>query len=595
LRSLREISVRLKQELKNIYAFSSPPKFQFDPKFASKLPLPPASEMITVLRGSKFEGEVIALAEQIRRHHFPILGLTIDTGPQVPWRRDHVSGIETGLSYFRRISYLHARRAGDHKIIWELNRHQHLVILAQAYLFAGDEANLAEIRAQLESWFAANPFHRGINWASALEVAFRAMSWIWVYHLVGDRMPAELRANWLKQLYWHAWHIENNLSFYFSPNTHLLGEAVALHALGLFFTGLPKSARWEQLGAKVMREQMERQVHADGSHFEQSTYYHVYALDMFLFHAILAKPDTPYMDKLERMAEYLHTLLGPARTLAFIGDDDGGRFFHPYGRRDQFGRASLATASAVLDRSEWPFSAEDLHAQAVWWLGATALQRKAGEGKWASRLFSDAGVAVMTAAANHALVDAGPFGPWGAGHSHADTLSVVVRSGDQEILIDPGTFTYVGEEKWRNWFRGTRAHNTIVVDGRDQAIAAGPFRWATRPEVSIQSWKTNAQRDLLEAECSYAGFTHRRRVEFQKPDVLLIADEIDGPPGEHDVEQFWHLGSLEAKACLVLPDNAELIEGWRSDTFGEKHPAPVVRVRRRCTLPVRLEAKLLLR
>jgi hypothetical protein len=595
LRSLREIAVRLKQELKNVYAFTSPPKFQFNPEFTPTLPLPPAPEIIAALRGSGFEREIIALAEQIRRHQFPILGLTIDTGPQVPWRRDHLSGIETGLSYFRRIPYLDARRSGDHKIIWELNRHQHLVILAQAYLFTGDESNLAELRAQLESWFAANPFHRGINWASALEVAFRALSWIWVYHLVGGKMPAELRAHWLQQLHWHAWHIENNLSFYFSPNTHLLGEAVALHALGLFFTGLPKAARWEQLGARVTREQMELQVHPDGSHFEQSTYYHVYALDMFLFHAILAKPDSPFMDKLERMAEYLHALLGPARTLSFIGDDDGGRFFHPYGRRDQFGRASMATASVVLERPAWLLDSDDLQCQSAWWLGAEVLQRKPAEGKWASRLFSDAGLAVMTAGANQAIVDAGSFGPWSAGHSHADTLSIVVRSGEQQILVDPGTFTYVGEEKWRNWFRGTHAHNTIVIDGRDQAIAAGPFRWATRPEVSIQSWKTNAQRDLLEAECSYAGFTHRRRVEFQKPDVILVTDEIDGPPGEHDVEQLWHLGSLEAKARLVLPDGDEMIEGWRSDTFGEKRPSPVLRVRRKCNLPLRLEAKVLLR
>jgi len=598
LRSLREISVRLRQELRNVYAFASPPSFRFDPKFAPGLSLPQPSEIIAGLQGTAFEREVLGLAGQIRRHHFPIFGLTIETGPQVPWRRDHLSGIETGLTYFRRIAYLDARRAGDHKMIWELNRHQHLVILAQAYLFTGDEANLTEIRAQLESWFAANPFHRGINWASALEVAFRALSWIWVYHLVGDKLPAELRANWLRQIYWHAWHLENNLSFYFSPNTHLLGEAVALHALGLFFAGLPKAAHWEQLGAKVTGEQMERQVHADGSHFEQSTYYHVYALDMFLFHAILAKPDSPYMDKLERMAEYLHALLGPARTLTSIGDDDGGRFFHPYGRRDQFGRATMATVSIVLDRPDWLPDPADLQPQSVWWLGAHALRQSkpSRDRKGAvSRLFSDSGIAVMTAGVNHVLIDAGSFGPWGAGHSHADTLSIVLRSGDQEILIDPGTFTYVGDEKWRNWFRGTQAHNTIAVDGRDQAIATGPFRWATRPEVSIQSWKTNADRDLLEAECSYAGFKHRRRVEFQKPDVILITDEIDGPPGEHDVEQLWHLGSLEAKERLVLPDGAELIEAWRSDTFGEKHPAPVVRVRKRCTLPVRLEVKILLR
>lgn len=592
LPTLREIAFRLRQELTNSYLYARPPRVRLDPKVTPRLALPQAAPVAEALQQTLFAREVIALAVEVRRHRFPIFGRTIDTGPEIPWRRDHLSGIETGLGYFRRIPYLNAARAGDHKIIWELNRHQHLVILAQAYLFTGDAANLDQIREQLESWFTANPYHRGINWASALEVAFRALSWMWVFHLAGEKMPPEFRAKWLGQLYLHGRHLEHNLSYYFSPNTHLLGEALALHALGLFFSGLPKAGHWEQLGSQVMREQMERQVQADGSHFEQSTYYHVYALDMFLLHAILAKPDRPYMDKLERMAEYLHALLGSDRTLPFIGDDDGGRLFHPYGRRDRFGRATMATASILLDRPDWLIDSEDLCPQAAWWLGAGALQRNPGEGKWTSRLFPDAGVAVMTSGSTHAIVDAGPFGPWGAGHSHSDTLSLIVRSGSDEILIDPGTYTYVAEQKWRDWFRGTGAHNTVRVDGLDQAAAIGPFRWMNLPEVSILSWRTNAERDALEAECRFSGFTHRRRVEFQKPDVILIVDEIDGPPGEHDVEQLWHLGSLEARARLVLPEGDELIESWRSEVFGEKHPAPLVRVHRRCRLPIRLEARI---
>jgi hypothetical protein len=240
---------------------------------------------------------------------------------------------------------LDVRRTGDHKVIWEPNRHQHLVLLGQAFCFTGDPGYLAEIRAQLESWFVANPYNRGINWASALEVAFRALSWVWTYHLVGGQMIAEFGMKWLRQLYQHGCHLEHNLSFYFSPNTHLLGEALALHALGVFFTGLPRAAHWEQLGARVMREQMERQVHADGSHFERSTYYHLYATDMFLLHAILAKPDREHMDKLEKMAEYLNAVMGPSRLLPFLGDDDGGRLFHPYGDRGHFARATMATAS----------------------------------------------------------------------------------------------------------------------------------------------------------------------------------------------------------------------------------------------------------
>jgi hypothetical protein len=594
LRTLGEIAFRLKQELTNAYQCASPPDVTLDPNFKPRINLPDPATVAAALQGTAFAEQVRTLAEQIRRHRFPILGLTIDTGPEIPWRRDHTSGVETGLSYFRRIPYLDTRRSGDHKVIWEPNRHQHLVLLAQAFCFTGDAAYLSEIRAQLESWFAANPYNRGVNWASALEVAFRGLSWIWTYHLVGEEMIAELRMKWLSQLYQHGCHLENNLSFYFSPNTHLLGEALALHALGLFFTGLPRAARWEQTGARVMREQMERQVHTDGSHFEQSTYYHLYATDMFLFHAILAKPDREYMNKLEKMAEYLHAVMGPSRILPFLGDDDGGRLFHPYGGRNGFGRATMATASVVLDRHHWHWELKDLHEQALWWLGAGVLDPKPGEGKWESRLFSDAGVAVMSSGGNQVIFDAGPFGPWGAGHSHADALSIVVRSGDEEILIDPGTCTYVGEQKWRDWFRGTEAHNTIRLDGRDQATAAGPFRWVNHPEVTILSWKTNAKRDAIEAECRYRGFTHRRSVEFQKPDVVLIIDEIEGPAGEHDVEQLWHLGSIEARVRLVLPEGDELVESWRSSVFGEEHPSPMIRVRRRCTLPARFEAKIVL-
>lgn len=592
MRAPAELAFRIRQELKNICLWARPPAREFTPEFSPRFAGPRGAEVAAALAGSGFAQEVIGLAAHIRQHRFPLFGQTIDTGQEIRWRRDYQRGIETPLDYFRRIPYLDAGRAGDHKLIWELNRHQHLVTLAQAYLFTGDKANLDEIRAQLESWFAQNPFCRGINWASALEVGFRALSWIWVDHFAGRELPADMRARWLRELYLHGCFLENNLSVYFSPNTHLLGEAVALHALGLFFAPLSEAARWEQTGSRVMREQIDRQVRPDGSHFERSTYYHVYALDMFLLHAILAKPDRPYIEKLERVAEYLHAVLGPARSLTLLGDDDGGRLFHPYGRRDHFGRATMATASLVSGRRDWLWERDDLGPQAMWWLGAGVAAQTPGEGKWESHLFPDAGVAVMMCGDQQVIVNAGPFGPWGAAHTHAGALSIVARSGDEEILIDPGTYTYVGDAHWRDWFRGTGAHSAIRIDGLDQATAVGPFRWTNHPEVKILAWETNAQRDSIEAECRFAGFTHRRQVEFQKPDIIVVTDHVDGPPGEHNVEQLWHLGSLEARARFRLAEGAELTESWRSSVFGEKHPAPLLRVRRRCRLPLRLEAKI---
>ena len=123
-----------------------------------------------------------------------MLGIEIETGKEIEWRRDYLHNVSTGTKYFRLIPYLDFTRAGDHKVIWELNRHQHLVVLAQASVANGRTEFLNEIVSQLESWFAANPFLRGINWTSALEVAFRVLSWIWVYDLAAPRCRMRSRA-----------------------------------------------------------------------------------------------------------------------------------------------------------------------------------------------------------------------------------------------------------------------------------------------------------------------------------------------------------------------------------------------------------------
>jgi len=516
----------VRQELKNAVLLLRPPSM---PGEVGQTPFENVAATGAALHHTDYAKEILRTAEEIRRHRFPILGLTLDAGPAIQWRRDYVSGKETGTEYFRRIPYLDASRAGDHKVIWELNRHQHLVLLAQAYVLGGDSANLAEIFAELEAWTEANPYQRGINWASALEVAFRGLSWFWIYILVGDQMPEGLRRRFLDSLYQHARHIENNLSFYFSPNTHLLGEAVALHTLGCLFP------ECRDIGAQVVADQMDKQVRDDGSHFEQSTYYHVYALDMFLFHAIQADVSPAYRAKLERMAAYLDAISGPQRRLPFAGDDDGGRFFHPYGKRDRFGRATLATCGVLFHRPEWLGAREDLYEQAAWWLGPQALTAETAPPSHASQLFADAAMAVMVAGDRHILIDAGPFGSFGSGHSHADTLGMVVRDGDRDILIDPGTYTYVGDEELRNWFRGTGAHNTIRIDGQDQATPAGPFRWTDQPQARVNTWESTPSQDYLDAECTYRGFTHRRQVRFLKPSAIQVIDEISGPAGEHDI------------------------------------------------------------
>ena len=487
--------------------------------------------------------EVLAIADSVLAHRFPLLGLIIETGPEIDWRRDYLHKISSGTDYFRRVPYLDFARVGDHKVIWELNRHQHLVVLSQAYTLTGRREYLEEVFRQLGGWMDANPFLRGINWASALEVAFRALSWAWIWALVGEGMPPRFSRRFQEGLYRHGSFLERNLSIYFSPNTHLLGEAVALYALGLMFD----ETRWRTAGARWTEDAMERQVREDGSHFEQSAYYHVYALDFFLLYRQMAKPGPGYDAKLARMAGYLDALLGPSGILPLIGDDDGGRLFHPYGDRTRFGQATLDECA-----KRFPVARSN-----------------------ESRLFADAGTAVMRYEQIHVVIKAGPFGEGSGGHSHSDVLSLVVRLGDREILIDPGTYTYIADPAARDLFRGSAAHNTVRIEGRDQAVPAGPFRWREKPEVKIDRWDSTAQRDLLEASCRYGGFVHRRRVLLFKAEaVLIVVDTVEGGSGE----QFWHLGADDDAQRFSFAELPVVVRTWRSRALCSKEPATALKL-----------------
>jgi hypothetical protein len=298
--------------------------------------------------------EILREADEICGHRFRLLGyenldFTLDSGSgnfggdsskDIDWHLDPVHGKRAPLDPWFKIPFLDFAVVGDHKVTWELNRHQHLVTLAKARLLSGDEKYVRELRAQWRSWIKANPYPLGINWGSTLEVAFRSLSWIWVDQLLaGAAECADFRAEMAPALAFHGRYIERYLSTYFSPNTHLLGEAVALFFLSTLYPQMPGAARWKESGWKIVLREAERQVRPDGVYFEQSLYYHVYALDFFLYARLLAArngmeiPPT-YDAVLGRMLDVVAALAqaGPAEG---FGDDDGGRLWNPRRNRTE--------------------------------------------------------------------------------------------------------------------------------------------------------------------------------------------------------------------------------------------------------------------
>jgi len=575
--------------------------------------------------------EILREADEICGHRFRLLGYEhLDYSSEIDWHLDPVHGKRAPLDPWFKIPFLDFAAVGDHKVTWELNRHQHLVTLAKARLLSGDEKYTRELMAQWRSWIKANPYPLGINWGSALEVAFRSLSWIWVDHLLAGAEFAAFRAEMAPALAFHGHYIERYLSTYFSPNTHLLGEAVALFFLGTLYPQMPRAAHWKESGWKIVLREAERQVRPDGVYFEQSLYYHVYALDFFLYARLLAARNgmeipPAYDAVLGRMLDVVAALAqaGPAEG---FGDDDGGRLWNPRRNRTEQMTDPLALGALTYSRE---FSAARLTEEAIWLFGNQAVEKLArAKTSPAARsiAFPDGGLYVLADSQPYPqamVVDAGPQGMGRSGHGHADALSLRLTMDGRRWLVDSGAGVYISKDPAdRNALRGTGAHNTMRVDGVDQAIADGPFSWTHIPSTQAEDWIVGKSFTYFVG--SHNGFTrladpvvHRRHVLQVAGDLWLVRDIALGQT-EHELEIRWHFApdlevqavgsgrvevsisrprstsgavSDEPRLSLIVPEETvwqtapEVSRTLVSPAYGAFQPAPLVRCHARVLLP----------
>jgi hypothetical protein len=594
-----------------------------------------APQLATLLRDNLNSevSEIVQEAEDICAHRFHLLGYkNVEYGEHIDWHLDAVHGKRAPMEPWFKIPFLDFDKVGDHKVTWELNRHQHFVILAKAWHFANDDRKqtyIDELLNQWASWQVANPYPIGINWGSSLEVAFRSLSWIWVHRLLANcpAIPTAFEAELVRGLALNAGYIERYLSTYFSPNTHLLGEALALFFVGTLYPQIPSAKRWQQKGWRIMLAEAERQVRPDGVYFEQALYYHVYALDFFLHFRLLASLNGFVIPadldaKIQKMAEVIETLSQAGPAIAF-GDDDGGRLFNPHRNRPEHLSDPLALCALTFAREDFKCAA-NLTEEAVWLFGKKALELESPPGRVReeprTKAFCDGGIYVMADASTHSqmLVDAGPQGTGHSGHGHADALSISLSLGGRPCLVDSGSYCYISHGNERNAFRGTAAHNTLQVDGLDQAVPNGPFSWTSIPAVRAEKWIQGKTFSLFVG--SHNGYerladpvVHRRLIFHLHGGFWLVRDLALGK-GSHSLETFWHfapdfaLSTLEtgfiAECFPSAPKNGtgpgtrlgflttqregwscEQRSGYISYAYGAKQAAPVVRISAVAQLP----------
>ena len=564
-------------------------------------------------------------AERLLRHEVSLLHFEpVHLGGPIDWHRDPVTGHSWERRFWTDYQPEKEIAARDSKIVHELNRHQHLPRLAKAYHWTRDERFAAEAVAQLESWIGQNPPGFGINWQSSLEIGIRSISWLWTIFLL---LPSRHFGNIVAQrigdsLFAQLEHVHRHTSLFSSPNTHLIGEAAALFIAGLVFRDRQCAADWMEHGAQLLIREADRQILDDGAHGELSVYYHCYALDFYLQAFALAEqnqfrfPEHTYA-KIRDMLNFVMHLSTPSGAIPLLGDDDGGRALALEQRTYRSFKDALGLGAVLFQRTDFKHRAGDFCEETFWLLGEKAweaydlLQSEAPAENQV--VFSNAGYAIQRSGwgslDSQLIFDMGGLGMLTGGHSHADALSVLLFSRGRDLLVDPGTSVYNCAPEWRRYFRSTPAHNTVTIDGRDQAEAGGTFRWKTRMSTRTHR-DTSFPKDYIEAEHDgYArmphGVTHRRRLLYIPNEYWIIVDDFHGS-GQHQFDFHYHFGAevdatlttVRDKDLVIWAEKAELflgiyashaitgellngktapIAGWISQGYGNRQPSHTLR------------------
>ncbi|KQY12074.1 hypothetical protein ASD28_03030 [Massilia sp. Root133] len=483
-----------------------------------------------------------------------------DVGMPPVWNRDPDSGVLGPAIYAGDITITNREQVGDIKHVWELNRHLHLVRLAQAWAVTNDVAWLHALQAQLRSWLDQCPPLVGPNWTSSLELGIRLINWGLVWQMIGGEGSGlfageegqRLRADWLDSIHAHCTAIARHLSRHSSANNHLIGELAGLYVGASIWPCWKSSGAWLEQARRELEHEAQAQFSRDGVNREQAFAYHIFSSE-FLFVAGLVGQacDHPfsraYWTALLRALRFLRSVRDLEGNVPMVGDADDGIVFRLDSPGSDRAEQLLALGDAVL-RSSQP-----THPGVRWLLHTLPGKRPEAdphesETGWA---FPDGGYLLFGSHFGEpgeikGMVDCGPLGYLGiAAHGHADALALTLSIGGEECLVDPGTYSYWQEPKWRDYFRGTSAHNTVRIDGLDQSVSGGRFMWLKKARASIERMPQSPHEfDFRGSHDGYERLAdpvrHMRSVRFDAASATLtVRDEIAAKK-HHQVELFWH-------------------------------------------------------
>lgn len=411
----------------------------------------------------------------------------------------------------------------DKEWVWQLNRMVFWESMGKVYRTSHDERYAQEWNNQLLDWVIKNPRDQDhpLAWRS-IEAGIRGNRWthLFNYFLHSPNFTPEALVFFLSAIYEHADFL---MTKYSTGSNWALMEAEGMAFIAMTFPEFSASEQWLEESIKRLNNEIHLQVYPDGHQRELAFGYHMGSINWFLRTFELAEMNgkthlfsEDYLEMIEKMAEVPMKLAFPDGTTPQFGDAWTGNPGQHYGK--------LQTWAKLFDRPDFLYVGTE--------------GEKGTKPKQTAFAFPQSGLYSMRSSWNpSAIALVLKCGPNGGGHSQPDNGSFELYAGGRNLTPDSGSFIYSGNPEGRAWFRQSKVHQTLTLNGKNIAYA---------PKLLL--WKPGEKHDILVVENqNYDGLAHRRAVIFFNKSFFIFIDEALG-----DTE-----GLLDLNFQLA-PGNAEL-------------------------------------
>ena len=451
----------------------------------------------------------------------------IDINQEINWHKCNFRNWDKDV-YSNCINFKSTDNIGDVRYTWEINRHLFFSNLALNYKKTNDKKYLDLLEKHFYSWIKQNPFLKGVNWASPMEIAIRSYQWIITYSIIKDDVDEMFKVDIINSIINSIKYVSENYSLYSSANNHLIIEAVYCGIIGYLIEPIYSNNYFKE-SYNIIERELLLQNNKDGVNKEQATHYHAFVLDGYLQYAFfLSKIGEKFPDDkiLFNMSEFIGLLKQSGKVIEF-GDSDDAKLISFGIKTNEYYDYVLQLASVYFKTSFYEI--KELLEEVKFISSSKNIGFKNHMYK-SFNIYKDGGYAIFNINNNFMLFDIGELGFGSiAAHGHADALSIVYSLNGNPIFVDTGTYIYNVKSEWRDYFRSTSSHNTLTFKGKNQSEIKGPFLWGKRANVKLVDYGENDE--IMYVYANHDGYKpniHTRSITYlKKEDIFIIADNFE--------------------------------------------------------------------